>query len=132
MAVGAFHNVVLIRAGPPSRLVLGENPMAIECGSVFGDPGARATDVGGADLTSKIIVTGGINAHQLGSYILVYTVKTDMELSGGRYHFNLDTGNFSDASTQAGSRYYRSTITVVDHATQALLGGAIINLETGK
>ena len=53
-----------------------------------------------------------------------------MRLTGGQYHFNLDTGNFSDPNTLAGSRYYRSTVTVVDNATLMVLGTISINLET--
>ncbi len=53
-----------------------------------------------------------------------------MRLTGGQYHFNLDTGNFSDPNTLAGSRYYKSTVTVVDNATLMVLGTISINLET--
>jgi hypothetical protein len=60
------------------------------------------------------------------------TLQSDgiMRLTDSQYHFNLDTGNFGDANTIAGDKYYRSTATVVDNATLMVLGTVTVNLET--
>ena len=63
------------------------------------------------------------------------TVTSDgiMVLTDGKYQFNLDTGNFGDPNTVASpTRYYRSTVTVVDNATLMVLGTVAVNLETRK
>jgi hypothetical protein len=63
------------------------------------------------------------------------TVTSDgiMVLTDGKYQFNLDTSNFGDPNTLASStRYYRSTVTVVDNATLMVLGKVAVNLETRK
>ena len=53
-----------------------------------------------------------------------------MQLTDGQYHFNLDTSNFGDPNTIAGTRYYRSTAIVIDNATLTVLGTVTVNLET--
>lgn len=55
-----------------------------------------------------------------------------MQVTGPQWHFNVNTSNFSDSNTLAGSRLYRSTVTVIDNATLKVLGTAFINLETSK
>lgn len=63
------------------------------------------------------------------------TVTSDgvMVLTDGKYQFNLDTSNFGDANTIASpTRYYRSTVTVVDNATLLELGTVAVNLETRR
>ncbi|MCX6924976.1 MAG: HYR domain-containing protein, partial [Verrucomicrobia bacterium] len=61
------------------------------------------------------------------------TVTSDgiMVLNDGNYQFNLDTSNFGDPNTLASpTKYYRSTVTVVDNATLMVLGTVAVNLET--
>ncbi len=63
------------------------------------------------------------------------TVTSDgiMVLTAGKYQFNLDTGNFEDPNTLASpTRFYCSTVTVVDNATLMVLGTVAVNLETRK
>jgi hypothetical protein len=62
------------------------------------------------------------------------TVTSDglMQSRNSQWQFNLDTSNFGDPNTVAGSRYYRTTVTVIDNATLAVLGMGTLNLETSK
>ena len=62
------------------------------------------------------------------------TVTSDglMQYRNSQWQFNLDTSNFGDPNTVTGSRYYRTTVTVIDNATLAVLGMGTLNLETGK
>ena len=61
--------------GAPTLNLLGPNPMTVECGSAFVDPGASASDADLGDLTSSIVVTGSIDAHAVGAYVLTYSVS---------------------------------------------------------
>lgn len=62
------------------------------------------------------------------------TVTSDglMQYRNSQWQFNLDTSNFGDPNTVAGSRYYRTIVTVIDNATLAVLGMGTVNLETTK
>ena len=55
-----------------------------------------------------------------------------MVLTGIQWHFNLDTSNFTDNLTINGTRFYLSTVTVIDNATLKVLGSGSVNLETAK
>src|SRR6266404_5752668 len=60
---------------PPAITLLGENPLYVECHSSFVDPGATASDICAGDLTSRITVSGGVNANVPGSYTVNYNVN---------------------------------------------------------
>ncbi len=64
---------------PPTITLLGANPLNVQQGSTFIDPGATANDKEDGDLTSKIKVSGTVDTSKAGTYTLLYTV-TD---SGG-------------------------------------------------
>ncbi|MDX9893357.1 MAG: DUF5011 domain-containing protein [Patescibacteria group bacterium] len=57
----------------PAVTLLGVNPMVLEVGATFVDPGATATDNIDGDLTSSIVVTGTVNTNAVGSYSLTYS-----------------------------------------------------------
>ena len=59
---------------PPVLTLNGANPMPVEAGSVFTDPGATATDTLAGDLTAQIQVTGDVNTQVVASYTRTYTV----------------------------------------------------------
>jgi hypothetical protein len=58
----------------PHLTLLGPNPMTIEAGSAFADPGATAFDEDLGDLTSRIRVSGSVDTLIPGSYTLTYSV----------------------------------------------------------
>lgn len=69
----------------PVITLLGANPMQVGFGTVFTDPGATASDGCAGNLTSSIVVTGGVNTNVVGFYALTYTVSdpaghTDTEI----------------------------------------------------
>jgi len=66
--------VRIVDTTPPEITLLGDNPMIVERGSVFTDPGATATDVCEGDLTANINVVGIVDASAVGSYTLEYSV----------------------------------------------------------
>ena len=65
--------------GAPTLTLLGPNPMTVECGSIFGDPGATAADDDLGNLTSAILVTGSVDSHTVGSYTTEYVVSNGFQ-----------------------------------------------------
>ena len=61
-------DVVVQDTTPPVLTLNGENPMTVEGGTPFVDPGATATDTVAGDLTAQIQVTGTVNTAVVGSY----------------------------------------------------------------
>ncbi|WP_224372265.1 immunoglobulin-like domain-containing protein [Hyalangium versicolor] len=60
---------------PPSISLRGPSTQDIECGTIYPDPGATATDLCAGDLTGFIIQTGELKAWVPGHYTLSYKVQ---------------------------------------------------------
>lgn len=73
--ISTSRTVKVVDSTPPVLTLLGANPMQIEAGSSFVDPGATAVDVGDGDLTADITVTGSVYTNQVGTYTLTYQVQ---------------------------------------------------------
>lgn len=69
------RTVKVVDRTPPVLTLRGANPMRLEVGSTFTDPGASAVDVGDGDLTDEITVTGSVYANRVGTYTLTYSVQ---------------------------------------------------------
>ena len=95
-----------------SITLLGDNPMTIEVGSTFTDPGATAVDVNGNDISSSILISSLVDVNTIGSYIITYYL-TDVN------------GNISSSISR--------TVNVVDTSIPVitLLGDATVTLEVG-
>jgi uncharacterized protein len=60
----------------PATLVLnGANPMTVELGDAFVDPGATATDEVYGDISQLVVATGQVNTSVVGSYTVTYSVN---------------------------------------------------------
>jgi hypothetical protein len=59
---------------PPTLTLNGLNPMVIEVGSTFVDPGATASDTCAGPLDNSILMAGGVNASVVGTYQITYSV----------------------------------------------------------
>lgn len=90
---------------PPRITLLGPNPMTIEEGDPYVEPGFRATDNVDGDVTSRVQVQGNVNTELTGSYTLTYTV--------------------SDAAGNAASPVSRSIIVVEPQADGGGGGGTV-------
>ena len=55
----------------------GSNPLSVNKGSVFNDPGATATDDKDGDITSKIVVSGTVDTSIEATYYLKYNVSDE-------------------------------------------------------
>ena len=107
------RTVNVVDTTAPVITLLGDNPMTIEVGSTFTDPGATALDVGDGDLTSSIVVTGSVDTSTLGTYTLTYNVSDA-------------SGNVADPVTR--------TVNVVDTTAPVitLLGDNPMTIEVGS
>lgn len=77
----AERSVVVAVGTPPVIALLGANPMTVECGGVFQDPGATASDAQDGDLTADIAVGGTVDTAVPGLYLLSYAVADSDGLS---------------------------------------------------
>ena len=69
-------NTIPADTTPPVITLVGANPLLIEFGTTYIDPGATATDDVDGDLTGFIVVGGDtVNPSVLGSYIITYDVS---------------------------------------------------------
>jgi fibro-slime domain-containing protein len=59
----------------PTLTLVGGNPLTVTQGTTFTDPGATARDPEEGDITSRIVVTGSVNAGVIGAYTLTYNVS---------------------------------------------------------
>ncbi len=60
---------------PPTITLMGPNPLRVECGTMFIDPGVTAEDREDGDLTDDIVISGGtVNVQGPGTYIIRYYV----------------------------------------------------------
>lgn len=55
----------------PTVTIIGANPLTVQCGSTFNDPGATANDACDGVLT--VTATGTVNTNQVGSYQITYS-----------------------------------------------------------
>ena len=106
------RTVNVVDTTAPVITLLGDNPMTIEVGTTFTDPGATASDAGDGDLTSSIVVTGSVDTSTLGTYTLTYNVSDT-------------SGNAADPVTR--------TVNVVDTTAPVitLLGDNPMTIEVG-
>jgi len=58
----------------PEITLIGDNPLAVEQGSIFSDPGAIAIDDRDGDISASIEVTGSVDSNTSGLYTLTYNV----------------------------------------------------------
>lgn len=70
-----FRTVNVIDQEEPTITLLGANPLNIDLGSTFTDPGYTATDANDGDLTGSVVVTGAVNPSIAGSYTRRYNVS---------------------------------------------------------
>ncbi len=97
---------------PPVISLLGDNPMVLDVGAPYGEPGYTATDNCDGDITANVLVAGSVNNTVLGSYTLHYNVGDS-------------SGNPAEEKTR--------TVRVVDTTAPAitLLGDNPMTLEVG-
>ncbi|MDP2896137.1 MAG: DUF5011 domain-containing protein [bacterium] len=106
------RTVKVVDTMAPVIELLGDNPLLLEVGTWYTEPGYRATDNYDGDITSRVWVVGSVDHNYLGNYTLTYTV--------------------SDANGNAAQEKAR-TVRVVDTTRPVieLLGEETVILEAG-
>lgn len=74
-AVPLTRTVTVVDTTAPTITLNGANPVTVECGSVFTDAGATASDGCEGDLTSSIVVSNPVNSAVVGTYTVTYNVS---------------------------------------------------------
>ncbi|MDP2896174.1 MAG: DUF5011 domain-containing protein [bacterium] len=57
---------------PPVITLLGDNPMTIQVGTPYVEPGYTVTDSCDGDVTAFVVVSGSVDSNAVGTYILLY------------------------------------------------------------
>jgi hypothetical protein len=65
----------------PTITLNGANPMSLNVGSQFTDPGCTATDTEDGNITYKVATAGSVNIYSAGTYTLTYSVTDSGNLS---------------------------------------------------
>ncbi len=74
-ATAVTRAVNVVDQTAPVITLLGSDPMSVEGGATFSDPGASASDSFEGDLSAGIVISGSVDSAVLGSYTLTYNVS---------------------------------------------------------
>ncbi len=91
------NDTTTIDSTPPVITLLGDNPMDLNTGDVYNEPGATAFDNFDGDISHKILITGVVDTSTAGVYVINYHV-TD---SAGNSDSTARTVNVSDSTFRA-------------------------------
>lgn len=71
----AAREIQVVDNTPPVLTLLGGNPLYVECGALYADPGAVAVDACAGDLTASIDVTGTVDTTVPATYEITYSAN---------------------------------------------------------
>ena len=108
IATPVTRTVDVLDTVAPVITLLGDNPMIVEQGETFTDPGATVTDNVDTDLT--VTVTGEVDVNTLGTYTLTYDA-TD------------SAGNVSESLSRSVEVVYSGQLVITPSGTDLLLLG---------
>jgi large repetitive protein len=74
-AAEVTRTVDVVDSLQPVLALTGSNPMPLECGNPYVEPGATALDQCDGDLTSSIVIAGSVNINLPGNYAIQYEVS---------------------------------------------------------
>jgi Bacterial surface protein, Ig-like domain len=74
-AATVVRTVIVADNTLPTISLIGANPITVEQGTSFTDPGATANDNISGDITGSIVKTGSVNINTAGTYTLNYNVS---------------------------------------------------------
>jgi hypothetical protein len=75
VALERTRTVNVVDTSAPIITLLGENPMVLEVGTPYSEPGCTALDSKDGDITASVVVTGTVDHTVLGRYTLRYNVS---------------------------------------------------------
>jgi large repetitive protein len=111
-AAEVTRTVNIVDTQAPVITLLGANPLTVQCGSTYTDPGATAVDSCNGNLTGSIVAVNNVNTAVVGTYTVAY--------------------NVSDSSSNAATEVTR-TVNVVDTVVPVItrLGDAVVEVQCG-
>ena len=71
------RTVHVVNTRPPVLTLVGEQAITLTMGGTFAEPGYRATDNNGQDITARVRVSGEVDPMNPGDYTITYTVTDD-------------------------------------------------------
>lgn len=71
------RTVHVVNTRPPVLTLVGEQAITLTMGGTFAEPGYRATDNNGQDITARVRVSGEVDNMKPGDYTITYTVADD-------------------------------------------------------
>lgn len=124
--------VEIVDGTPPVLSLLGDNPLLVEVGTPYAEPGFIATDGVDGDLTGSVVVSGSIDADIEGAYLLAYQVNDQtgnaattqirtVEVVATANSYSLIATNSMDIRAQAA--IHSGFVGVVDFGVRPLVSG---------
>ncbi|MAU09760.1 MAG: hypothetical protein CL607_08065 [Anaerolineaceae bacterium] len=124
----------------PVITLLGDNPLAVEAGGTYTDPGATASDDVDGDLTSSIVVGGDtVDPNTIGSYSVTYDVSDSSSNSAAQQTRTVNvadttipviTVNPATQTITEGDSYTPPTVTASDSFEGDLSGSVVTGGDT--
>lgn len=71
----ASQSVTVVDTTPPTLTLSGEAVVTLECGTLFADPGAAASDACAGDLSNAVTTESDLNPGATGQYTITYRVS---------------------------------------------------------
>ncbi len=135
--IGAYeYTDASIDTNPPVITLNGENPMTIECGSEFTDPGASAID--DIDGNISVNISNDVSATEVGTYEVIYTATDSSGNTSSETRTVFVQGVLSeivfgyDSVVVADWAEYNYFLTTDEHVMGRIhLGGDNYNIENG-
>ncbi|MDP6699723.1 MAG: DUF5011 domain-containing protein, partial [Candidatus Latescibacteria bacterium] len=125
--------VEIVDGSAPDLTLLGDNPLFLEVGTPYDEPGATATDEVDGDLSGSIVITGAVDPDTEGTYGLTYQVSDQagnaatqvrtVKVTVTADSYSLIATNSMDIRSRA--KVHSGFVGVVDYGTRPLLGGRV-------
>jgi hypothetical protein len=74
-AIQKTRTVTVVDTVAPTITLLGDNPLLINQGGTYTEPGATAVDHPGISYTGSIVIAGSVNVNVAGTYFITYNVN---------------------------------------------------------
>ncbi len=134
----AQRTVTVVDRAAPVITINGPPTLTVECGGVYNELGATATDACMGDLTGSIVVAGSVNTGLRGVYSILYLVTDGKYLAyAGRTVSVVDTtapvillNGLPSVTVEYGGTYVDPGATATDNCTAAVtvtVGGQTVN-----
>ena len=131
--------VEIVDGTAPVLTLLGDNPLYLEVGTPYAEPGATAIDEVDGDLSGAIVISGAVNEAVEGTYLIAYQVSDQagntattlirtVEVVTTANSYSLIATNSMEIRARAA--IHSGFVGVVDYGVRPLLGGRV-ELEMG-